>query len=81
MQLDDLYTFQITKYMFQYSCNLLPIPLMNLFTPNTNIHAHNTRQRFEPHIKTFNSHKFAQCILHKGPKYTNNSVTGMGRGG
>jgi len=45
MQLDNLYIFQITKYMFQYSRNLLPIPLMNLFTPNTNIHAQNTRQR------------------------------------
>ncbi len=63
LQLNDMYTLQIAKYMFQYSKNQLPKPLMQLFTPNYNIHNHNTRHSRDPHFRTYNTHKYSMSSI------------------
>jgi len=67
LQLNDMYTLQLAKFMFQYSKNQLPKPLMELFTPNSDIHKHNTRHNRDPHFISYNTHKYAQSFLHKAP--------------
>ncbi len=64
---NDLYKIQLGKLMFDYSIINLPTPLMEIFTPNRDIHNHNTRYRNDPHstARTYNASK---SFLHQGPK-------------
>ena len=67
LKLNDLYKIQLGKMMYEYSRLILPTPLIDLFTPNRNIHEHNTRNRNAPHFitRTYNASK---SFLHQGPK-------------
>ena len=67
VKLHDLYELQIAKYMYSYSQNTLPIPLMTLFTSNDNIHTHDTRNRHNPHISQRRITTASKSLRHKGP--------------
>ncbi len=54
--------------MYDYTTSKLPPPLLELFTPNTQIHQHNTRNRFNPHITARETNFMAKTFLHQGPK-------------
>ena len=67
VKLHDLYELQIAKYMYSYSQNTLPIPLMTLFTSNDNIHTHDTRNRHNPHISQRRITTASKSLRHRGP--------------
>jgi hypothetical protein len=70
-KLNDIYEFEMAKFMHNYDMCSLPCPLLNLFTNTRIIHDHQTRQC--EHLRpincrlsiTFNS------ILYKGPHIWN----------
>ena len=53
LTLDDMHKMQIGKFMYELSQNNLPRKLIDLFTPNCQTHEHNTRQKNEPHVKSW----------------------------
>ena len=68
LQIDDLYKLEINKFMYSHSINVLPLPLQNVFTQNSNIHTHNTRHRLDPHIQSRNTSKAIHSFIHKAPE-------------
>ena len=49
-KLKDLHTIQMCRLMYNCTNDILPRSLSDLFTTNANVHAHNTRQRDDPHV-------------------------------
>ncbi len=68
LKLDDLYTFELSKFMFDCIKGLLPTPILEYFTTNATIHAHHTRQRNIPHVTQTFCTIFERSVTHKGPK-------------
>ena len=64
-------TFEIAKFMFYYRNNLLPPLLLNLFVTNSQIHNYGTRTagNYRTHLCRTNLKQFT--ILHRGPKIWN----------
>ena len=50
LKLDDLYKFELSKFMFDCINGKLPTPILEFFITNATIHAHHTRQRNVPHV-------------------------------
>ena len=42
LKLDDLYTFELSKFMFDCINGILPTQILEYFTTNATIHAHHT---------------------------------------
>ena len=68
LKLDDLYTFELSKVMFDYINGILPTPILEFFITIATIGAHHTRQRSVPHVtQTFGTIS-ERAVAHKGPK-------------
>ena len=68
LKLNELYTLEVAKVMFNYTnCNL-PDPIVNLFISNLIVHQHNTRQRCLPHVTEHRTLTGARSITHAGPR-------------
>ena len=50
LKLDDIYKFELSKFMFDCINGQLPIPIFDYFTTNATIHTHHTRQMTIPHV-------------------------------
>ena len=67
LQCSDIYDLQVLKLMYAYMQNDLPLPLIEQFTRNTEIHGHNTRQNRNPHVQMRQTSLAAKSIVHYGP--------------
>ena len=68
LKLDDLYKFELSKFMFDCINGLLPTPILEYFTTNATIHAHYTRQRNIAYVtQTFGTIS-ERAVTHIGPK-------------
>ena len=72
LKLSDIYHLQLGKCMYSFTSNKLPNPLLTIYTPNYEIHNHNTRQRNNPHIKSHRTKRASNSITIKGPEYWHN---------
>ena len=68
LKLDDLYKFELSKFMFDCINGRLPSPILKYFTTNANIHAHHTRQRNIPNITQPFGTISERSVTRKGPK-------------
>ena len=68
IELDDLYKFKLSKFMFDCINGILPTPILEYFITNATIHAHHTRQRNVPHVTPTFSTISERAVAHKGPK-------------
>ena len=68
LSLDDIYNFQICKFMYDYNKGSLPRGLSGIFSYNHDVHAHNTRHRNDPFITSRRSVFASKSLLHLGPK-------------
>ena len=68
LPVDDIYKFQLSTFMYMHVAHMLPASLMDFFTPNINVHDHNTRHRLDPHVRNSNSLLTVQSFLHKAPE-------------
>ena len=67
LKLDDLYKFELSKFMFDCINGILPTPILEFFITNATIHVHHTRQRNVPHVtQTFGTIS-ERAVTHKGP--------------
>ena len=68
LKLDDLYQFELSKFMFDCINGILPTPILESFITIATIHAHHTRQITVPHVtQTFGTIS-ERAVTHKGPK-------------
>lgn len=67
LKLIDVYKLNITKFMYKAKMKMLPPLLHDIYTPNTLIHTHNTRQRQNPHLIPNKNNQIAKQVTHKGP--------------
>ena len=68
LKLDDLYTFELSKFMFDCIKGLLPTQILEYLTTNAIIHAHRTRQRDIPYVTQIFGTICERSVTHKGPK-------------
>ena len=68
LKLDDLNTFELSKFMFDCINGILPTPILEYFITNATIHAHHTRQRNIPHVTQTFGTVSERSVTHKGPK-------------
>lgn len=55
--------------MYDFKNNNLPMPLMNTFTVNADIHEHNTRQLYDVHIPNPKTDLVKRSYIYKAPDY------------
>ena len=68
LDLNNLYSLNIGKFMYKVKTESLPTTLNNnMYTLNSAIHDHNTRQRNNIFIQHRRTRKASQQINHKGP--------------
>ena len=67
LNLDNIVKFQLGIYMYKYSKNALPLPLLDIFTRNRNVHQYHTRHHNDPHIFHRGTNKVIRSFIHKGP--------------
>ena len=53
LKVKDMYEYKLATYMYLMNAGVLPKELMKMLTTNNEIHNHNTRNKYNPHI--FNS--------------------------
>ena len=68
LHFNDIYELHVLKCMHAYVQNELPTPIIELFTRNTEVHDHNTRQNVNPHVQTRHTSIAAKSIVHYGPR-------------
>ena len=71
LKLDDLFKLEVGKFMYDGIHNTLPKPLSAFHTPNSVIHGHDTRQRYNPHVQSRRSVVANNSLLHKAPAIWN----------
>ena len=72
LTLRDIHQLKVAKYMFAISKGILPSPLMNIITANSDIHTHNTRNKENPHVNTRRTNIASKLVRHNGPFIWNN---------
>ena len=67
--MNDLHKIQMCgRLMYNFTNHILPRSLSNVFITNANVHAHDTRQRDDPHVSTRKTSFLSQAFVHQGPK-------------
>jgi len=67
-RMTDIFTIELSKFMYLHSTKQLPFPLMRFFSLNESIHTYGTRHRNDPHIQVRNSNIMSRSFLCKGPE-------------
>jgi len=67
LPIDELVKIELCKFMYSYTTNNLPVPLLSLYTPNTNIHSHNTRHNQDAHVTSRRTELIARSFIHTAP--------------
>ena len=68
LKLKQLHKLNVAKFMYKVSKNDLPKPINIQYKLNTNVHAHDTRQLQNPHIRHRRTMQASKQITHTGPK-------------
>jgi hypothetical protein len=68
LKLKDIFTFQLSKIMYSFINISLPDPLMTMFTVNTHIHSHETRQLHQPHIQYRKTAFLSKTFIYQAPE-------------
>ena len=69
IKLQDIYKLQCCKLMYEFLKNNLPTPIMNIFTVNSDVHGHNTRQLNDVHLPKVKTDIVKRSYLCKAPVY------------
>ena len=71
LYIPDLYSFEISKFMYSIKQKDVPQPLLHIFPENNIVHPHNTWGRLNPHILARRTVTASNSILHKAPPIWN----------
>jgi len=72
MKINDIYTHQVSSFMYKYNTYMLPINFVNYFTKISTVHVHNTRSADNFHLSLSNSTLRQNSIRHAGLRIWNN---------
>ena len=67
----DIYLLQLGTFMYQFTSNVLPNSLHNMFIMTTQIHSHHTRQSGDFYIPHVRLSKSINYVSFQGPKFWN----------
>ena len=59
--------WKLPNLCFSTKTNIFPHHSQAIFTPNTDIHDHNTRHRNDPHIGTRRTNQLSRSFIHNAP--------------
>ena len=71
LKITDIYTQQVSNFMYKYNRNLLPINFENYFAKNSTVHHHNTRSADNFHLSFSHTTLRLNCIKNAGPRIWN----------
>lgn len=69
LTLDDMIDLELGKFMYKHVEKSLPLPLMDLFENNQQVHGYNTRGQLNPRIMEHKSECFDKSYLARGPSF------------
>jgi len=67
----DIYTLQVSQFMFKVTFNLLPSSLVAYFQINSAVHSYNTRHLQDYRISSIRTAKHLKTLRHSGPRIWN----------
>jgi len=67
LTLDDIYKIELCKFMYGHITRSLPTPLLSIYTPNTDIHTHNTRHSKDVHVTARHTNLISRSFIHTAP--------------
>ena len=67
LTIKDIYEYKMAKFMYLFNANILPNPISEMLTMNTEIHNHFTRNRKNPHIQYRRTQIASKTLRHQGP--------------
>ena len=67
IKLDDLIELELAKFMYKFVEKSLPMPLLQLFTSNEQVHNYNTRGRQDARTMQHESSIFSKSFLARAP--------------
>ena len=71
----DIYTLQVSQFMFKVTFNLLPSSLVTYFQINSAVHSYNTRYLQDYHTSSIRTAKRLKTLRHSGPRILNSLPT------
>jgi len=69
----DIYTLQVSQFMFKITFNLLPSSLVTYFQINSAVHSYNSRHLWDYNISSIRTAKRLKTLRHSGPRIWNSS--------
>ena len=67
LKIKDIYEYKMAKFMYLFNANILPNPISEMLTMNTEIHYHFNRNRKNPHIQYRRTQIASKTLRHQGP--------------
>ena len=67
LKLKDVIELENIKYMYQVTHRCLPVPLLNTFSVNADVHQYNTRGRNDPRIVNRQYSSLDKSFICRGP--------------
>jgi len=71
LTISDIYTLQVSQFMFKFLSNSLPENFSNYFIINSSVHSHNTRKSNDFHLLSIRTLKRTISLRHNGPRIWN----------
>ena len=68
LKLDDIYSLEVSKFMYKITNKLVPQKLEDYFITNINIHKYNTRHSKDYHFHETKNNLAFKCLLYSGPR-------------
>lgn len=72
LKLPDLYSWQVSKFMYRFSNKMLPMSLSNIFTVQGNVHNYGTRNVQSVSVPLHKTSAVHKSLFHIGPITWNN---------
>jgi len=71
LTISDIYTLQVSQFMFKFLSNSLPENFSNYFIINSSVHSYNTRKSKDFHFLSARTLKRTISLRHNGPRIWN----------
>ena len=71
LTISDIYTLQVSQFMFKFLSNSLPANFSNYFVINSSVHSYNTRKSQDFHLLFVRTFKRTISLRHNGPRIWN----------
>jgi len=67
LNIDDIYKSQLGRFMYSFYSNILPQPLLDMYTLNHTVHSYGTRRQNEVHYDPIKTPIMLRSFIHNAP--------------